>query len=527
MSIQKKVKITLCAWLVFAAMTCGLLPVAESAPAYTVTTNLVADSLSLASGYAWVQPRSTAIEPGAASRKQLMTVVKRTVTGTDAMFGIGFMTSADDGATWSALTELPYARRMMPNGYMGIMASAVPVYHPPSGKVIVFGNIVCYNSSGVIAGTRYPAYTVYDPVTDTWAPDYTVITAYENYNPTGAYPFVKPDGTILWPMMLGGVQIATATFDGTALSITNMGPVVANSGTGGEAHLTYYGGQYYLAIRDTTTANRIAASSDGVNFASAVNVKWEDGTSVQSVDTQMRWVTHSGGLFLVYTRVDSSNTGIFRNRAPLWMSELNTSTLRLVKSSEHIVMPISPGKDDLGNFGAAAASRDTSLITSAEWQRTSTSKNRIYVTRIAWSAPNNTVPIVVDNTDPGFSANAPWVASTIVAGYLGANYVTDGTSGADTSARWAAWTPTLTTAGNYRIYMRWTTATNRPDAAPLRIVHDGGTDTSVTVNQQTNNGKWVLLGTYSLTPASAPNVKILATDNGYTVADAVKFELAP
>lgn len=519
-------KIVLCAWIALAAMTCGLPPAMASAPAYTSTTALVADSLSLSSGYAWVAPRSVAVEPGASGRMQLMTMGKRSLTGTDATFGMGFMTSTDDGATWSALTELPYVRRMMPNGYMGIMTSAVPVYHPQTGKVIVFGNIVCYNSSGAIAGTRYPAYTVYDPATNAWDEDFTVLTDYETYNPTGAYPFVQPDGSILWPMMLNGVQIATANFDGSSLSIAGMGPLVANSGTGGEAHLTYYDGHYYLAIRDAT-ANRVAVSTDGVNFSSAVNLKWEDGTSVQSADTQMRWVTHSGGLFLVYTRVDPSNTGIFRNRAPLWMSEFNTSTLRLVKSSEQIVMPISPGLDDLGNFGAAPASRNTYLVTSSEFKRTSASKNRIYVTRIAWSVPNDTVPLVVDNTDPGFSVNAPWVASTIVPGFLGADYATDGTSGADTSARWAAWTPALGSAGNYRIYMRWTAATNRPDAAPLRIVHDGGTDASVKVNQQANNGKWVLLGTYALTPAAAPSVKILATDNGYTIADAVKFELAP
>lgn len=132
--------------------------------------------------------------------------------------------------------------------------------------------------------------------------------------------------------------------------------------------------------------------------------------------------------------------------------------------------------------------------------------------------------IVIDNVDAGFTTDAAWTVSTSTGGYVGSNYLHDGTAGADASTRWAKWTPTVATAGHYNIYMNWTASSNRPSAAPLAITYNGGTDTSKTVNQQTNGGTWVLIGNYSLSAGSGNNVKLIATASGYTIADAVRFE---
>ena len=132
--------------------------------------------------------------------------------------------------------------------------------------------------------------------------------------------------------------------------------------------------------------------------------------------------------------------------------------------------------------------------------------------------------IVIDNVDAGFTTDSAWSASMSTSGYVGSNYLHDGTAGADASTRWAKWTPTVATAGHYNIYMNWTAGSNRPAAAPLAIAYNGGTDTSKTVNQQTNGGTWVLVGNYSLAAGTGNYVKLLATASGYTVADAVRFE---
>jgi hypothetical protein len=130
--------------------------------------------------------------------------------------------------------------------------------------------------------------------------------------------------------------------------------------------------------------------------------------------------------------------------------------------------------------------------------------------------------IIVDNTDSGFTSDTAWATSTAISGYYGSNYAHDGTSGAD-SAKWAKWTPNIAMTGNYDVYMRWTADPNRPDAAPLEIKYNGGTDTSKTVNQTVDNGTWVKIGTYNLAAGTGNYVKISASDAGYTVADAVKF----
>ncbi len=129
---------------------------------------------------------------------------------------------------------------------------------------------------------------------------------------------------------------------------------------------------------------------------------------------------------------------------------------------------------------------------------------------------------IVDNTSAGFAIDTAWETSTGTSGYHGINYAMDGTSTADPT-KWAMWTPYIGEPGIYRIYMKWGAHSNRPDAAPLEIKYDGGTDTSRTVNQQINGGVWNYIGDYKLSAGTSNYVKILASDSGYTIADAVRL----
>ncbi|HEY0943897.1 MAG TPA: DNRLRE domain-containing protein [Opitutaceae bacterium] len=138
-------------------------------------------------------------------------------------------------------------------------------------------------------------------------------------------------------------------------------------------------------------------------------------------------------------------------------------------------------------------------------------------------------PIIVDNTDPGFTytPTSAWTTSTSTSGYYGANYRIDTTTGADTGLA-AKWTPAITVAGYYHVYLRWTAAPNRPAAAPLEIAWQGGAklDATRTVDQQINGGQWVFLGTYYFSAGTGNYVKIRGTSPGQTVADAALFELS-
>jgi len=130
--------------------------------------------------------------------------------------------------------------------------------------------------------------------------------------------------------------------------------------------------------------------------------------------------------------------------------------------------------------------------------------------------------VIVDNADHGFANDTAWKTTSSIAGYNGVDYAMDGTSGAD-ATKWAMWTPHIGQSGYYSLYMRWTDYANRPDAAPLEINYDGGVDTYHTVNQQQNGGEWIFINNYPLAAGTGNYVKLLATDAGYTIADAVKF----
>jgi hypothetical protein len=133
--------------------------------------------------------------------------------------------------------------------------------------------------------------------------------------------------------------------------------------------------------------------------------------------------------------------------------------------------------------------------------------------------------VIVDNTDAGFvAAGSGWNSNTTFPGYWGSDYLSDGTTAADGAGKHAKWTPDIPVAGNYKVYMRWTSSANRPDAAPVEIAYDGGTDTSHTVNQQINGGQWVEIGTWPMTAGTGNSVLLRCTDAGFTIADAVRFE---
>lgn len=129
--------------------------------------------------------------------------------------------------------------------------------------------------------------------------------------------------------------------------------------------------------------------------------------------------------------------------------------------------------------------------------------------------------IIVDNSDSGFSTTGSWTSSTAVSGYSGGNYA----AASQATGASATWRPTIAAGGLHKIYLRWPTDNAFADAAPVEIVHAGGT-TTVLVNQKEDGAVWVLVGQYELPAGSSASVTIRASDAGTTVGDAVRFEQA-
>lgn len=100
---------------------------------------------------------------------------------------------------------------------------------------------------------------------------------------------------------------------------------------------------------------------------------------------------------------------------------------------------------------------------------------------------------------------------------------------AKTETAWYRWTPTITTAGNYAVYVMYSSGTNRTTKAPYTVYYNGGS-TAYVVNQTANGGTWVLLGTHPFASGTAGYCKLgnKASPVGKAViADAVRFLYVP
>jgi RHS repeat-associated protein len=88
----------------------------------------------------------------------------------------------------------------------------------------------------------------------------------------------------------------------------------------------------------------------------------------------------------------------------------------------------------------------------------------------------------------------------------------------------ALWTPTISVAGDYKVYGWWRDSSAYTQTANFTTYHDGGS-TTVTKNQEANGGKWNLLGTYPLTPGQNHRVMLtdITTGSDPVIADALGF----
>jgi hypothetical protein len=112
--------------------------------------------------------------------------------------------------------------------------------------------------------------------------------------------------------------------------------------------------------------------------------------------TQQHWLTHSDGLFLVYTRKDASNLKLARWRAPLFVSQVDPEKLTLLRDTEQIVLPIRgdsikdpDGTQQMGNFHIVNASPDESWVTDGHWLPKKNSTGELRMARVQWSKPNH------------------------------------------------------------------------------------------------------------------------------------------
>lgn len=178
----------------------------------------------------------------------------------------------------------------------------------------------------------------------------------------------------------------------------------------------------------------------------------------------------------------------------------------------------------ISEIGSAQKVENTLTTTNASVSVNNLDHFTIFVVVNSSPPPSNYLQDIIDNTDPGFQIlSGTWRTSTSVPGYLGTHYITTDDHAGVGQVRWN-FTPTQ--SGIQEIFTRWTALSNRGTAVPFTVTHDGGA-TTVSVNQELNNGTWMTLGTYSFTAGTSYSVTLTNNStnaNDYVIGDAIKLQ---
>ena len=359
----------------------------------------------------WCHPRA-GIVPGAGLNggpRAVMTLSTLDLSGSDVFRGTFDQHTDDLGKTWTA----PRKEDSLAPRFETIDGVKRPVsvsdfwprWHAASRTLLGTGHTVVYTPEWKVTlpRPRHTAYSIYDPQSNQWASWKKLeMPSTEDFHDCGAgctQRFDLEDGSILLPMYFrplgknSRVTVSQCTFDGEMLRYLRHGNVMNiddDSRGFHEPSLTRHNGEYFLTIRNDNRGF-VTRSKDGLHFEPVTAWRFDDGSELGSYNTQQHWVTHSGGLFLVYTRRGAGNDHVFRHRAPLFMAEVDPERLRVIGETERILVPERGAR--LGNFGVTDINKHETWVTVAEWMQPKGvekygSDGSVHVARIRWSKPN-------------------------------------------------------------------------------------------------------------------------------------------
>ena len=356
--------------------------------------------------FLWFHPRAAAMPGG------VMMTIQKHLKVSDYYSGLHFMTRDGVEGAWKGPVlpaELDWQKQ--PDGVTLSVADVTPGWHEKTGKLIALGARVRYSPAGKqledVKRSHQTVYAVYDPKTQQWTPWRLLeLPADDEFNfarNACAQWLVQPNGNLLVPLYISksvkqrfSTTVVECRFDGNELSFLKQGNVLRLEIARGlyEPSLTQFDGRYYLTLRNDERGY-VSVSDDGLQFAEPKPWTFDDGAELGSYNTQQHWLTHSEGLFLVYTRRGADNDHIVRHRAPLFMARVDPQKAVVLRASEKIVVPERGA--EMGNFGASAINANESWVTVSEGMFMKDSAKRgaegaTFVARIVWSKPNRLRP---------------------------------------------------------------------------------------------------------------------------------------
>jgi hypothetical protein len=359
----------------------------------------------------WFHPRACMIPDSDGKPNVLMTLQE--ISGSDYFGQVHWSISRDSGQTWSqpkpiaALGRDPVPGRN--DGLKAAVCDVTPQYHPQTGKVIALGHVVFYKGERFARSEQLARYPIY--VTRSKDGSWSDRKKLHWDDSRGGFIYsnncgqrvVLTNGDVQMSFTFGPtsesrmVSGVHATFDGEQLQVRDVGPPLLNPKGRGllEPSVTRFDGKFWITIRAEDNRGYVSVSNDGLNWEDKRAWSWDDGTLLEMSTTQQHWLTHSEGLFLVYTRKDESNANVIRWRAPLWVAQVDVANRCLIKATEQVVLPlVGDGIDDpdhvalMGNFDVTNVSPEESWVTVGEWLPRAGYRGDLLLARIRWSKPN-------------------------------------------------------------------------------------------------------------------------------------------
>ena len=361
--------------------------------------------------FIWFHPRAAAIPSGDAGDPVVLMTIQKHLKISDYYSGLHVMMRPSSSAPWTGPTlPLELDWRQQPDGVTISVADVTPGWHAPTGRLLAIGCQVRYSPKGEqlddVKRAHQTVHAVFDPKTERWTPwqvlELPPDEQFDFAHNACAQWLVQPDGRLLVPLYIGrnskepfSTTVAECRFDGTKLSYVRHGTVLRLNVVRGfcEPSLIAFHGRYFLTLRNDLRGY-VSVSDDGLQFDDPKPWLFDDGAELGSYNTQQHWLAHNDGLFLVYTRRGADNDHIMRHRAPLFMAQVNPETLRVMRSTEKVVVPERGA--ELGNFGACAISETESWVTVSEGMFMKDSKARgaegaTFVAHILWAKPNKVI----------------------------------------------------------------------------------------------------------------------------------------
>ena len=299
------------------------------------------------------------------------------VAGSDLFSGILMSKSTDGGKSWSEFVPQPGLAPIAEGRHTTVGCDGTPMYHKKTGKVLLLGHTAQYLPGSLIPNieTRHTFYSVYSPEEGQFKKMrfLQMPEGYENCGDGCGQSIELDNGELLIPVYYNTknennsyTMVLRCAFDGETLTLLEMGNAmtIAVARGLGEPSIIFHDGLYHMTLRNDYMA-LVAKSEDGLHYTDLKPWRWDDGSLLDSYNTQQHWMRLGQDLYLVYTRRGANNDHVFRHRAPLFAARVENR--KLVRDSEFAVVPERGAR--LGNFGVTQLSDTKAMVMAAEWMQ--------------------------------------------------------------------------------------------------------------------------------------------------------------